>query len=135
MHYQDETHLETNPYHMQNLAPGGRAANAAGGGDQPAGETVFGSVEAFGRGQVEVVCEGHNSACFLRYLEVLDRPEAPRDGTRCSWCWTKAPVTRARTAARPSPSVGGVGCAWCGLSRYSPHLNLKEGAGVALPKA
>jgi len=22
--------------------------------------------------------------------------------------------------------VGGVGCAWCGLSRYSPHLNLKE---------
>ena len=35
--------------------------------------TVFGSVETFGRGRVEVVCEGQNSACFLRYLEVLDR--------------------------------------------------------------
>ncbi len=53
------------------------------------------------------------------------RPEAPRDGTRCFWCWTTAPVTRARPAARPSPSVGS-GCAWYGLSRYSPHLNLKE---------
>jgi len=35
--------------------------------------TVFGSVEVFGRGRVEVVCEGQDSACFSRYLEVLDR--------------------------------------------------------------
>ena len=34
---------------------------------------VFGSVEAFGRGRVEVVCEGQNSACSLRYLQALER--------------------------------------------------------------
>jgi hypothetical protein len=33
--------------------------------------TVFGSVEALGRGRVEVVCAGQDSACFLEYLKVL----------------------------------------------------------------
>ena len=34
--------------------------------------TVFGSVEVFGRGRVEVVCAGQDSACFGRYLAALD---------------------------------------------------------------
>ncbi len=86
--------------------------------------TVFGSVEALGRGRVEVVCEGQNSACFLRYLEVLDRRrrETGRevilvlDNGSCH----KSKKSRAALAERE----GWLHPIW--LARYSPHLNLKE---------
>lgn len=86
--------------------------------------TVFGSVEAFGRGRVEVVCEGQDSACFLRYLAVLDwrHRETGRevflvlDNGSCH----TSKVSRAALAEREG---------WLRpifLARYSPHLNLKE---------
>ncbi len=72
LHYQDESHLETNPYlHKVWHRIGTQATIASVGINRRL--TVFGSVEAFGRGRVEVVCEGQYSACFLRYLEALDR--------------------------------------------------------------
>src|ERR687893_503451 len=71
VHHQDETHLETNPYlsrvwHRRGQQP---TIPAAGTNRRL---TVFGSVEVFGRGRVEVLGAGQTSADFLAYLEVLD---------------------------------------------------------------
>jgi hypothetical protein len=71
LHYQDETHLETNPYltrvwHKIGTQP---TVPAAGTNRRL---TCFGSVEAFGRGRVEVLCAAQDSAAFLCYLEALD---------------------------------------------------------------
>ena len=65
LHFEDETHLETNPYL-------GRVWHRV--GQQPvlpaAGTnrrlTVFGSVESHGRGRVEVLGTRADSAGFLR---------------------------------------------------------------------
>jgi transposase len=71
LHYQDETHLETNPYltrvwHKIGTQP---TVPAAGTNRRL---TCFGSVEAFGRGRVEVLCAAQDSAAFLLYLEALE---------------------------------------------------------------
>src|SRR6476619_239429 len=71
LHHQDETHIETNPYlsrvwHRRGQQP---TLPAAGTNRRL---TVFGSVEVFGRGRVEVVCAGQDSAGFGRYLAALD---------------------------------------------------------------
>src|SRR5215211_5826162 len=71
LHHQDETHVETNPYlsrvwHRRGQQP---TIPAAGTNRRL---TVFGSVEVFGRGRVEVLCAGQDSAGFERYLEALD---------------------------------------------------------------
>lgn len=71
LHHQDETHIETNPYLCRVWHRVGEQPTLPAVGTNRR-VTVFGSVEIFGRGRVEVVCEGQNSACFLRYLEVLD---------------------------------------------------------------
>ena len=71
LHYQDETHLETNPHltrvwHRIGVQP---TVPAAGTNRRL---TCFGSVEAFGRGRVEVLCAQQDSAGFIRYLEALE---------------------------------------------------------------
>src|SRR5438105_913310 len=70
-HHEDETHVETNPYltrvwHRRGEQP---TIPAAGTNRRL---TVFGSVEVFGQGRVEVVCAGQDSAGFGRYLAALD---------------------------------------------------------------
>ena len=75
LHYEDETHLETNPYlcrvwHRKGHQP---TLPAAGTNRRV---TAFGSVEAFGRGRVEVVGVGQDSAAFRRYLEALEARHA-----------------------------------------------------------
>ncbi len=72
LHYQDETHLETNPYlcrvwHRRGVQP---RLPAAGTNRRV---TVLGSVEALGRGRVEVLRASQDSAGFVRYLEVLEQ--------------------------------------------------------------
>ena len=73
--------------------------------------TVFGSVEAFGRGRVEVVvCEGQNSACFLRYLEVLDQRRR-ETGREVFLVLDNGPCHTSKVlAARPSPRSAPSGC-------------------------
>ena len=123
LHHQGETHLETNPYlcrvwHRVGTQP---TLPAAGTNRRV---TVFGSVEAFGRGRVEVVCEGQNSACFLRYLEALDRRHRRTrrevflvlDNSSCHT--SKASETALAERAQWLHVI------W--LARYSPHLNPKE---------
>jgi transposase len=123
LHHQDETHLETNPYlcrvwHRKGAQP---TLPAAGTNRRV---TTFGSVEVFGRGRVEVVCAGQDSACFLLYLEALDARHAAT-GREVYLVLDNGPahtsaVSIAALAARAS---------WLHvirLARYSPQLNAKE---------
>jgi hypothetical protein len=123
LHFEDETHLETNPYL-------GRVWHRV--GHQPvlpaAGTnrrlTVFGSVEALGRGRVEVLQARADSAGFARYLAALDARHAATsrdvmlvfDNGSCH----TSQVSQAALAERAD---------WLEvipLSRYSPELNPKE---------
>ncbi len=86
--------------------------------------TVFGSVEALGRGRVEVVCEGQNSACFARYLEVLDRRHR-RTGREVFLVLDNGPCHTSKVS-RAALDKRGEWLRVIWLARYSPHLNLKE---------
>lgn len=123
LHYQDETHLETNPYlrrvwHRRGHQP---TVSAAGTNRRV---TVFGSVEARGRGRVEVVCARQDSAGFLGYLLALDARHAAT-GRAVILVLDNGPAhtskaSRAQLAAR----AAWLEVVW--LARYSPHLNPKE---------
>jgi hypothetical protein len=123
LHFEDETHLETNPYL-------GRVWHRR--GEQPTVPavgtnrrlTVFGSVEAFGRGRVEVVGARQDSAGFERYLSALEaRHQAlgkeiylVLDNGSCH----RSQLSQATLAAR----AAWLHVIW--LARYSPQLNPKE---------
>jgi transposase len=123
LHHQDETHLETNPHLCRVWHRKGQQATVPAAGTNRR-VTAFGSVEAFGRGRVEIVCAGQDSACFLLYLEALDaRHEAT--GREVFLVLDNGPahtskVSRAALAAR----AAWLHVIW--LARYSPHLNEKE---------
>jgi transposase len=123
LHYEDETHLDTNPYLSRVWhRVGAQPTLPAVGTNRRL--TVFGSVEARGRGRIEVLQVRQDSAGFRRYLAALDaRHEATEraiilvlDNGPCH----VSKVTRAALAER---------AAWLEvipLARYSPHLNPKE---------
>ena len=123
LHAEDETHLETNPYltrvwHRRGVQP---TVPAAGTNRRL---TVFGSVEAFGRGRIEVVGARQDSAGFARYLAALDARHAATD--RAIYlaldngpCHTSA-VSRTALAERAE----WLHVIW--LAKYSPELNPKE---------
>jgi transposase len=86
--------------------------------------TAFGSVEALGRGRVEVVCARQDSAGFARYLEALDARRAATGrevflALDNGACHTSAASKQALAARSAWLHV-----IW--LARYSPHLNRKE---------
>lgn len=123
LHYEDETHLETNPslgrvWHRVGCQP---TVPAAGTNRRL---TVFGSVAALGRGRVEVLQARQDSAGFARYLAALDARHAATgrivilvlDNGPCH----VSTATQAALAARAE---------WLEvipLARYSPQLNPKE---------
>ena len=123
MHHQDETHVETNPYlgrvwHRRGHQP---IVPAAGTNRRL---TVFGSVEVFGRGRVEVLGAGQSSADFLAYLQVLEARHVAT-GREVYLVLDNGPchtskASRAALAAR----AAWLHVIW--LSRYSPQLNRKE---------
>jgi hypothetical protein len=123
LHYEDETHLETNPYlsrvwHRVGTQP---TLPAAGTNRRL---TVFGSVEARGRGRIEVLQARQDSAGFARYLTALDGRHAAT-GRAVILVLDNGPchlsrITQAALAARAD---------WLEvipLARYSPQLNPKE---------
>ncbi len=72
LHYQDETHVETNPYlAKQRHRIGVQQRIASVGVNRRV--TVCGSVEDGGRGRVAVVCGGQDSVCVGQYLAALDQ--------------------------------------------------------------
>ncbi len=123
LHYQDETHLETNPslprlwYRI-----GTQPTLPAAGTNRRL--TVFGSVEARGRGRVEVLGARQDSVGFARYLAALDAHHAAtgRDIILVldnGSCHTSKATQRALAARSAWLEV-------LPLARYSPHLNPKE---------
>jgi hypothetical protein len=123
LHYEDETHVDTNPYlsrvwHRVGTQP---TLPAAGTNRRL---TVFGSVEALGRGRIEVLGVRQDSVGFARYLAALEaRQEAT--GRQIILVLDNGPchvskVSQIALAARTD---------WLEiipLARYSPHLNPKE---------
>src|SRR5688500_12863577 len=121
--YQDETHLETNPYlcrvwHRIGVQP---TVPAAGSNRRL---TCFGSVEACGRGRVEVLCAAQDSAAFVRYLEALEI-RFLATGRKIFLVLDNGPchtskVSRAAINAR----AAWLQAIW--LAPYCPNLNPKE---------
>lgn len=123
LHFEEETHLATNPYlgrvwHRRGEQP---TVPAVGTNRRV---TVFGSVEALGRGRVEVVGARQDSAGFERYLRALEARHRAvgkeiylaLDNGSCH----QSQASQAALAARAE---------WLhviGLARYSPQLNPKE---------
>jgi len=123
LHHQDETHLETTPYlcrvwHRTGVQPTRPAAGTN------RRVTAFGSVEVFGRGRVEVVCAGQDSACFQLYLEALDaRREAT--GREVHLVLDNGPAHTSKTSrAALAERAAWLHVVW--LARYSPQFNQKE---------
>ena len=86
--------------------------------------TVFGSVEVLGRGRVELLTAGQDSANFVRYLEALEARHVATgrvvylvlDNGPCH----TSKASRTALAAR----ADWLHVVW--LARYSPQLNMKE---------
>jgi len=123
LHHEDEAHLETNPYLSRVWHRRGRQARITAVGTNRR-LTCFGSVETLGRGRVEVLCAGQTSACFLFYLEALDRRHE-ETGKEVFLALDNGPChtskdSREALAARKD---------WLHViwpARYSPQLSKKE---------
>jgi len=86
--------------------------------------TVFGSVEALGRGRIEVLQVRQNSAGFARYLAAVDaRHDAT--GRHIILVLDNGPC-HTSTATRRALAVRAAWLEVLPLARYSPHLNPKE---------
>ena len=123
LHYEDETHVEMNPYlarvwHRRGVQP---TVPAAGTNRRP---TVFGSVEALGRGRVELLTAAQDSTAFARYLAALDARHAAT-GREVFLVLDNGPchTSKASTAALAERAAW-LHVIW--LAKYSPELNLKE---------
>jgi hypothetical protein len=123
LHYEDETHLDTNPYlsrvwHRVGAQP---TVPAVGTNRRV---TVFGSVEALGRGRIEVLQARQDSLGFARYLAALDARHATT-GRQMILVLDNGPCHSSRATQRALAERA----AWLEvlpLARYSPHLNPKE---------
>jgi hypothetical protein len=123
MHSQDETHVQTTPYlcqvwHRRGVQP---TLPAAGTNRRV---SVFGSVEALGRGRVEVICAGQDSACFVLYLEALEHRHVAT-GKEMYLVLDNGPAHTSKVSLAALAERAG----WVhviGLARYSPQLNPKE---------
>jgi DDE superfamily endonuclease len=123
LHDQDETHLETNPYLTRVWHKIGTQATVPAAGTNRR-LTCFGSVEAFGRGRVEVLCAAQDSAAFLLYLEALDIRHAATE-RKIFLVLDNGPChtsTNSRAALRARAEWLHV--IW--LAPYCPNLNRKE---------
>ena len=123
LHHQDETHLDTNPHLCRMDHRIGQQPTLPAAGTNRRVTTV-GSVELLGRGRVEVVCAGQDSACFLLYLAALDARHATTGreiylALDHASCHTSV-ISKAALAERESwlPII------W--FPKDSPNLNRKE---------
>ena len=123
LHYQDETHLETNPYlqrlwHRRGIQP---TIPAVGTNRRL---TCFGSVASDGEGRVEVLCAQQDSAAFAVYLQALERRHTELD-REIYLVLDNGPCHRsAASHAELAARKDWLHVLW--LPKYCPQLNLKE---------
>jgi transposase len=123
LHYEDETHVETNPYLTRVWHRRGRQPTVPAAGTNRR-LTVFGSVEAFGRGRVELLTTAQDSAAFARYLAALDARHAAI-GREVFLALDNGPChTSTASTAALAERAEWLHVIW--LARYSPELNPKE---------
>jgi transposase len=123
LHHQDETHVETNPYLTRVWHRRGVQATLPAVGTNRR-VTVFGSVEVFGRGRVEVVQARQDSAGFIRYLEALAARHRAT-GRVIYLTLDNGPAhTSKQSRAALAERASWLKLIW--LARYSPELNQKE---------
>ena len=123
LHYEDETHVETNPYLARVWYRVGTQPTLPAAGTNRR-LTVFGSVEALGRGRVEVLGVRQDSAGFARYLAALDARYAAT-GREMILVLDNGPCHISKATQRALAERA----AWLEvipLARYSPQLNPKE---------
>jgi hypothetical protein len=123
LHYQDESHLETNPvlgrvWHRVGQQP---VVPAVGTNRRL---TVLGSVEALGRGRVEVLQAQQDSAGFARYLAALDARHAATK-RKVILVLDNGPCHRSQ-ASQAALAERAKWLEVMPLARYSPELNPKE---------
>jgi hypothetical protein len=123
LHHQDETHLETNPHLCRVWHRRGEQPTLPGVGTNRR-VTTFGSVEILGRGRVEVVCAGQDSACFERYLQALEARHVAT-GREVFLVLDNGPCHTSR-ASRAALAARGPWLHVIWLPRYSPNRNRKE---------
>lgn len=123
LHHEDETHLETNPYPGQVWHRIGQQPTVPAAGTNRR-LTDFGSVEAFGRGRVEVLCATQDSASFLLYLQALDARHAAT-GREIFLVLDNGPCHRSK-ASPAALAEREARLHVIRLARYSPELNRKE---------
>ena len=115
--------METNPYLARVWHRRGKQPTIPAAGTNRR-LTVFGSVEVLGRGRVEVVCAGQDSACFGLYLAALDARHAAT-GKEIFLALDNGPChTSATSRAALAARADWLHVIW--LAKYSPELNLKE---------
>jgi hypothetical protein len=118
-HHQDETHVETNPSLTRVWHRRGQQATVPAAGTNRR-LTVFGSVDVFGRGRVEVLEADQTSASFGRYLEVLEQ-RWQATGREIYLVLDNGPAhTSKASGAALAQRAGWLHPIW--LSRYSPNL-------------
>ena len=123
LHYQDETHVETNPYLTRVWHRRGRQPTVPAAGTNRR-LTVFGSVEAFGRGRVELLTAAQDSAAFARYLAALDARHAAT-GREVFLVLDNGPCHTSKAShAALAERAAWLHAIW--LAKYSPELNPKE---------
>jgi transposase len=123
LHHEDETHLETNPSLSRGYHRIGQQATLPAAGTNRR-LTTLGSVEAFGRGRVEVLRAGQTSADFERYLVALD-VHHEQTGREIYLVLDNGPChTSKLSQAALAERAAWLHVIW--RSPYSPQLNRKE---------
>jgi DDE superfamily endonuclease len=123
LHYQDETHLETNPYLCQVWHRRGTHPTLPGVGTNRR-VTVFGSVEALGRARIELVRAAQDTAGFVRYLECLEaRQQAVQRAVYLVLDNGSAHTSQGSLQALAARQDW-LHVLW--LAKYAPHLTPKE---------
>jgi len=123
LHFEDETHLDTNPYLPRVWHRIGQQPRLPAAGTNRR-LTVFGSVEAWGRGRIELLTVQQDSAGFASYLAALDARHAAT-GRDIILVLDNGPCHVSKATRRALAERAG----WLEvipLARYSPHLNPKE---------
>jgi len=123
LHFQDETHVETNPHLARTWHRRGKQPTLPAAGTNRR-VTVCGSVEVLRRARVELVRAAQDSAGFVRYLELLEaRHQTVQREIYLVLDNGSSHTSKASLQALAARQEW-LHVLW--LAKYAPHLNAKE---------